>query len=183
MPVQFVRGTATDYAMASTHAGPSASTALVGAIEGALQLAVAGGYAHPQHISRLAAIADALEGMSLEEIESLYGRTHAQAAGEVLDGFSLKKLAKGALKFAPGASKLIQFVPGLGPIASTALDIAAKGASSVLKDRPRAAPARAPQGAGTPQSPMVPPPGPTNPFPSVEAFARQGRICIPATWE
>jgi len=188
MPLQFVKGHATDYAMATTQAAPSATTALVGAIEGALQLAVAGGYAHPQHINRLAAIADALEGMPLDEIASLYGDAHAQAAGEVLDGFSFKKLAKGALKtglkFAPMASKLVQFVPGVGPIASSALDIAAKGAQALSKGRPAAArPSPIARGAGTPQSPAVPAPGPKNPFPSVEAYARQGRLCIPATWE
>lgn len=188
MPLQFVRGHATDYAMATTQAAPSATTALVGAIEGALQLAVAGGYAHPQHINRLAAIADALEGMPLEEIAELYGNTHAQAAGEVLDGFSFKKLAKGALKaglkMAPMASKLVQFVPGVGPIASSALDIAAKGAQALSKGGGRR-PAQSPiaRGQGTPESPAVPAPGPRNPFPSVEAFARQGRLCIPATWE
>lgn len=189
MPLQFVRGQPTDYAMATSHAAPSATTALVGAIEGALQLAVAGGYAHPQHINRLAAIADALEGIPLDEIAGLYGNSHAQAAGEVLDGFSLKKFAKGALKtglkMAPMASKLVQFVPGIGPIASSALDIAAKGASMLNKPgAPRgAAPSPIARGAGTPSSPAVPAPGPSNPFPSVEAFARQGRLCIPATWE
>jgi hypothetical protein len=126
--------------------------------------------------------------MPLDEIAELYGNTHAQAAGEVLDGFSFKKLAKGALKtglkFAPMASKLVQFVPGVGPIASSALDIAAKGAQALSKGRPAAGrPSPIARGQGTPQSPAVPAPGPNNPFPSVEAFARQGRLCIPATWE
>lgn len=187
MPLQFVKGHPTDYAMATTQAGPSASAALVGAIEGALQLAVAGGYAHPQHINRMAAIADALEGIPLEQIEELYGRTHAQAAGEVLDGFSFKKLAKGALKaglkMAPMASKLVQFVPGIGPVASSALDIAAKGASMMQKGGGGSRQSPISRGAATPESPAVPAAGPRNPFPSVEAFARQGRICIPATWE
>lgn len=181
MPFQFVKGHPTDYAIATTQSAPSATTALVGAIEGALQLAVAGGYAHPQHINRLAAIADALEGIPLEEIAGLYGDSHAQAAGEVLDGFSFKKLAKGALKPVPMASKLVQFVPGVGPIASSALDIAAKTASKLTTSKGRKAPIA--RGAGTPSSPAVPAEGPSNPFPSVSAFARQGRICIPATWE
>jgi hypothetical protein len=195
MPMQFVKGHPTDYAIATTQAAPSASAALVGAIEGALQLAVAGGYAHPQHINRLAAIADALEGIPLEEIAACYGDEHAAAAQEAVVGFSLKKLAKGALKtglkMAPMASKLVQFVPGIGPVASSALDIAAKGASMLQKGKGaadvvrQAARAAAPfsRGAATPESPAVPSAGPRNPFPSVEAFARQGRICIPATWE
>lgn len=201
MPLQFVRGCATDYALATTQAGPTATAALVGAIEGALQLAVAGGHADPAHVNRLAAIADALEGMPLHEIAELYGAQHAQAAGEVLAGFDIKKFGKSALKtglkFAPMASKLVQFVPGIGPVASSALDIAAKGAQMALtasdisaakKQAARAA-ARAAQpspiayGAATPTSPAVPAAGPLNPFPSVESYARQGRICIPATWE
>jgi hypothetical protein len=125
--------------------------------------------------------------MPLDEIAELYGNKHAQAAGEVLDGFSSKKLAKGALKtglkMAPMASKLVQFVPGVGPIASSALDIAAKGAQALSKGGGGARPSPIARGAGTPQSPAVPAPGPMNPFPSVEAYARQGRLCIPATWE
>ncbi len=185
MPLQFVKGHPTDYAIATTQAAPGATQALVGAIEGALQLAVAGGYAHPQHINRLAAIADALEGMSLDDIAELYGATHAKAAHDAVVGFSFGGLAKGLLKkavpFAPMASKLVQFVPGVGPIASSALDIAAKAAPMLMKEgggKPRFK-----GGAGTPESPAVPADSPTNPFPSVSAFARQGRICIPATWE
>ena len=177
-----------DYAMATLHTAPLASTALVGAIEGALELAIAGGYAHPAHVSRLAAIADAVEGIPLEEIAACYGDEHAEAARQFVGAFGfVKKLAKGALKAMPMASKLIQFVPGIGPIASSALDITAKAAKMAQRGGGgRAAPALAApaaRGAGTPESPMVPPPGPKNPFPSVESFARQGRLCIPATWE
>ena len=157
MPFQFVKGHPTDYAIATTQAGPDALTALVGAINGALQLAVSGGYAHPQHINRLAAIADALEGIPLEEIAELYGQNHAQAAGEVV-GFSfgglLKKAGKLAIKATPLASKAVQFIPGIGPVASSALDIAAKGAQMMQKGgggKPKIA-----RGAGTPASPAVP---------------------------
>ena len=181
----------TDYAMATLHSAPLASTALVGAIEGALQLAIAGGYAHPAHISRLAAIADAIEGVPLDQIAACYGHEHAVAAQQVIGSF-FGKLAKGvksaaslvpggsmALKLATGplGKKLIQFVPGVGPIASTALDLA----PGVLKAMQKGG--GSPRGAGTPASPMVPPAGDKNPFPSVEAFARQGKLCIPATWE
>lgn len=184
MPMQFVNGQATDYAMTTTQSAHSASDALVGALVGALELAVAGGYAHPEHIKRMAAIVDAIEGTPIDEIAGLYGENHARAAKEVIVGFSFGKLAKGALrsaiKLAPIASKAVQFVPGIGPIASSAIDVTTAAAKQIpldSKGRP------APRGAGTPESPAVPPPGPRNPFPSVEAFARQGRICIPATWE
>jgi hypothetical protein len=166
--------TPTDYAMATLHTAPLASTALVGAINGALELAVAGGYAHPAHIARLAAIADAVEGVPLDEVAACYGDEHARAAQEVIGSF-FGKVAKFAT--GPIASKLVSFVPGVGPLASSALDVARGAASALSKG---GAPAR---GKGTPESPMVPPAGPRNPFPSVEAFARQGRICIPATWE
>lgn len=168
-----------DYAMATLHTAPVASTALVGAIEGALELAIAGGYAHPAHVNRLAAIADAIEGIPLQEIAQCYGDEHAAAAEQALVGFSLKGLAKGVAKAAtsPMGSKLIRFVPGIGPVASTALDIAHDASKGKGKGKPK------PTGKGTPDSPMVPPPGPKNPFPSVESYARQGRLCIPCTFE
>lgn len=170
-----------DYAMASIQHGATPQQALVGAIEGALQLAIAGGYAPQSHISRLAAIADAVEGIPLDEVAACYGEEHARAAAEVVGAFGfLKKSAKGLVKAMPMASKLVKFVPGVGPLASTALDVTSK----LVQKRGgggRAAPA--PRGQGTPQSPVVPPPGPTNPFPSVESWARQGRLCIPATFE
>lgn len=185
--------TPTDYAMTTLHTAPLASTALVGAINGALELAIAGGYAHPAHISRLAAIADAVEGVPLDEVAACYGDEHAIAAEQVIGSFfgKLANVAKQGLSFVPGGSaalklatgplgsKLIQFIPGVGPIASTALDLAKGPLASALSRG--GAPAR--QGAGTPSSPIVPPQGPHNPFPSVEKFAREGRICIPATWE
>lgn len=167
-----------DYAMATLHTAPLASTALVGAIEGALELAIAGGYAHPAHISRLAAIADAVEGIPLDEIAQCYGDEHAAAAEQAVVGMFgglAKGLMKGAGKIikAPMASKLVRFVPGIGPVASTALDIAQSQSKGKAK----------PKGKGTPADPMVPPPGPKNPFPSVENYARQGRLCIPCTFE
>jgi hypothetical protein len=174
-----------DYAMSTLHTAPVASTALVGAIEGALELAIAGGYSTPGHINRLAAIADAVEGVPLDEIAACYGDEHAEAARQFIGAFGfVKKLAKGAVKALPMASKLVKFVPGIGPVASSALDITAKAAKSLQRRAAtRAQPARAPQGAGTPASPIVPPPSPTNPFPSVESYARQGMLCIPATWQ
>jgi hypothetical protein len=167
--------------MASIQHGATPQQALVGAIEGALQLAIAGGYAPQSHVSRLAAIADAVEGVPLDEVAACYGEEHARAAAEVVGAFGfLKKIAKGAVKAMPMASKLVKFVPGVGPLASTALDVTSK---LVAKKGGGARAAVVPRGQGTPQSPVVPPPGPTNPFPSVESWARQGRLCIPATFE
>jgi hypothetical protein len=177
--------TPTDYAMATLHSDPVASTALTGAIEGACRLGIAGGFAHPAHIARLNAIAEAIEGEDIRDIAARYGEQHALAAAEVVGSF-FGKIAKGASSFVkkvPGAGmalklatsplgkKAISFIPGIGPVASTALSILPKGGGGA---RPAAPAARA---APTVQA------QPMNPFPSVEAYARQGRLCIPATWE
>jgi hypothetical protein len=133
----------------------------------------------------------------LDEIAACYGEEHAQAAAQVVGSF-FGKIARGvqsAAKMIPGGSmalklatgplgkKLIQFIPGVGPIASTALDLAPGALKAMQRGGSPARGAPAARGAGTPASPVVPAPGPTNPFPSVEAFARQGKLCIPATWE
>jgi hypothetical protein len=186
--------TPTDYAMATLHSSPVASTALVGAIEGACRLAIAGGYAHPAHIARLNAIADAIEGVDIRDVADTYGREHAIAAAQVVGSF-FGKIAKGAsslVKVVPGAStalklaqtglgkRAISFMPGIGPIASTALDILPKGGGGARAP----APARAATPAAAPaQAAQAVTAQPMNPFPSVEAYARQGRLCIPATWE
>lgn len=170
--------TPTDYAMATLHSDPVASTALVGAIEGACRLAIAGGYAHPEHIARLNAIADAIEGVDLREVADMYGEGHAIAAAEVVGSFFGKlakgagSLAKGALKIAasPIGKKAISFIPGVGPVASAALSRAPSGGGGGNKKAGQPAPAKVIA-------------QPMNPFPSVESYARQGRLCIPATWE
>ena len=107
-----------DTAMVSLHQSPVSSQAVVGAVRGAWRLGMASGYADPDQLRRLAAIADACEGMPYEEIEERYGPQHADAAAAVVGSFfgkafrGLKKfakkavmpLAKGALSFVPGGS-------------------------------------------------------------------------------
>jgi hypothetical protein len=181
--------TPTDYAMATLHSSPLASTALVGAIDGACRLAIAGGYADPEHIKRLNAIADMIQGADARDVATLYGVEHALAGCEVVGSF-FGKIAKGAsslAKVVPGGSlalklasgplgkKALQFIPGIGPIASSALELA-PGALKALQKGGGAAPSRGAVPAAAAAQPM-------NPFPSVEAYARQGRLCIPATWE
>jgi hypothetical protein len=118
--------TPTDIAMATLHANPVAHTALTGAIEGACRLGVLGGYAHKNHIDRLCCIADAVEGASYSQLARVYGPEHAHAAQQYVSGFfdDLGKIVKNVV--APIASKVVQFIPGVGPIASTAIDVAAK---------------------------------------------------------
>lgn len=114
----------TDYAIATLHTAPVASTALVGALDGACRLALAGGYADPDHINRLSAIADACEGHSLEEIAEVYGEEHAAAAGQIVGSFfgSLFKAVTApirAVTHLPIIRNVMPFaklIPGIGPV-------------------------------------------------------------------
>jgi len=102
-------------AMTALHTAPVANTALTGAISDACELAAVCGAAHPDHIDSLCAIADACEGATYEDLAHIYGPQHAARARQVLGSLfgGLKKLARGAVKF----------IPGVGPIADTALDM------------------------------------------------------------
>lgn len=125
----------TDYAMVSLHSDPVASTALTGAIVGACKLGIAGGFAHPAHIRRLAAIADACEGVPFDEIAACYGEENALVAQQVVGGSFLgkvRKLAKKGLRVATApasfvtktAASVVKHVPGVGPIAAKTLNTA-----------------------------------------------------------
>jgi hypothetical protein len=102
----------TDYAMVSLHSTPVASTALTGAIDTAVQLADAAGFAHPDHILRLKCIADAIDGCPAYELANNYGAEHARAAKQIVGSFfgSIAKLAKSAVK--AGLPLAASFVPG-----------------------------------------------------------------------
>lgn len=110
-------------AMATLHQAPVASTALTGCINGAIDLALNGEYAAEEHINRLCCIADAIEGADWDELAHIYGEEDADAAVQVVGSF-FGSIAKMASKALPVVSKAVQFVPGVGPVASTALDIA-----------------------------------------------------------
>jgi hypothetical protein len=66
--------------MATLHVAPLAATALNGAIEGAIELANLGGYAHPDHLARLGCIAGRLRGHSSQALGRVYGEGHVRAA-------------------------------------------------------------------------------------------------------
>jgi len=110
----------TDYAMVSLHSSPVASTALVGAIMGAIEVGEAAGIADPEHLDRLCCIADHLEGYDHDELEHIYGTEHADAAVQLVGSFfgKLKNIASKGLRL---AAPMASFVPGVGPIASSAL--------------------------------------------------------------
>jgi hypothetical protein len=122
---------AADYAMVALHAEPVASTALTGSIDGAIRLAKAAGFAHPEHVKRLECLGDAIEGASFNELADLYGEEHARAAQQVIGSFfgKLKNIAKKAGNFAMKsvAPMAASFVPG----GSAALQ-AAKSITSMI---------------------------------------------------
>jgi hypothetical protein len=124
----------TDYAMVSLHASPVASNALTGAVEGAIELAEAAGFAHPDHLDRLCCLGDALDGADYEELARLYGEEHAQVVGHMLGSFfgGLKKLAKKGFQGVTSLAKMAapmaaSFIPG----GSAALSLAQKGLSMI----------------------------------------------------
>lgn len=126
----------TEYAMTALHGHALPPAAVVGALEGAVKLGIAAGFANPDHIARIGAICDTIEGIPYDEVAACYGDEHADAArvfvGSVFSKAwkGIKKGAKGAYrgvkKIAPVASRVLKFVPGFGPIASEALDFAFK---------------------------------------------------------
>lgn len=121
--------TASDYAMTVLHTAPVASTALTGCLDGAVRFAEIVGFSCEEHLDKLAAISDRAAGVGYAELANVYGHETAQRAEEVVGslfgglGRMLKKVASPLEKI---ASKALQFVPGVGPIASASLDMAAK---------------------------------------------------------
>lgn len=140
----------TDIAMVSLHASPISSQALVGAIEGAIMLGRCNG-ANPEHLDRLRAVSDMCQGATWEDVAEVYGYEHADAASNVVGSF-FKRLFKpknllrtliNPARLLPGGKMLdpeniiknkmmrglvtkgLQFIPGVGPIASTAFETAA----------------------------------------------------------
>ena len=109
----------------------------------------------------MAAIADACEGASWEDLAEEYGAEHATAAGALVNGFfggmrrKLKKLARprtlanmAMLPFGgrrvvqklapivmPLAEKALPFVPGVGPAASLALQYASPMLQRAIQER------------------------------------------------
>lgn len=139
----------TDIAMVSLHQSPVSDQAIVGAIRGAWRLGVASGTADPNHLRRLAAIADMCEGCDYEEVARRYGAEHAEAAGAVVGSFfgkafrSLKKVAKKGLRsLAKVAPSALSFVPGVGPVARLAFKAASPLLRNVLKHKKHIHPVR-----------------------------------------
>src|SRR6185369_3715817 len=122
----------TDVAMTALHTAPLAATALTGAIDGVCHLGTIAGFANESDLHKLGAISDMLEGMSIGEAREIYGDEAAEAARHFVGSFwsAIKSVAKVAL---PIVSKVTQFVPGIGPVISTAVDYASKGVDALDK--------------------------------------------------
>lgn len=115
-----------DAAMVSTHGSGSSSSAVVGALLGARDLAVVCGYGNPEELKRLSALAEACEGAPWEDLAATYGKEHADAAASIVGSFfgkalrKIGKVAKGAVKL---ASPALSLVPG-GSLATAAFNAA-----------------------------------------------------------
>lgn len=100
-----------------------ASQSIVGACRGAVRLAEESDMVDGDVIDRVEVIGHYIAGVPLERLREIYGDEHALAAEQVGAGF-FKMLGRGLKKVAlPLTKKLVQFIPGIGPIASTALDM------------------------------------------------------------
>lgn len=130
-----------DIAMASLHASPIPDQALVGSLEGMIALGSAS-HAPEEQLDRLRCLSDMVQGATWEECAACYGPAYADAAGAIVGSFfkklgrKIKKgfrgLAKTALKVAPFA---MSFIPGVGPIASKALQAASPVLQNLIEKR------------------------------------------------
>jgi hypothetical protein len=115
-----------DAAMVSTHGAQRSSSAVIGSLLGARDLAVCCGYGEPDELKRLSAIAEACEGAPWEDLAATYGAEHANAASSIVGSFfgkalrKIGKVAKGAVKL---ASPALSLVPG-GSLATAAFNAA-----------------------------------------------------------
>jgi hypothetical protein len=127
-----------DYAMTALTRHRSAGQAIVGAIEGACKIGIASGTASRDHVNRLCAIADAIEGVDIEHIAACYGDEHALAAQQVVGSLwgKLKKAAKSVANTAAKGISVVapvaKFIPGVSQ-AFSAYDLA-KGAYGQFKN-------------------------------------------------
>lgn len=116
-------------AMVALHSAPLASQAIVGALRGAVRTNDLIELADQQTLDLADGIADAFEGADWSELAGLYGEEAADGIAEVVGAFWDD--------IADVASKAVQFIPGVGPIASTAIDVTHDIVKEATKDRPK----------------------------------------------
>jgi hypothetical protein len=130
----------TDVAMASLHASPTSSQAVVGACAGLVDLGEANDV-DDDVLDRAAAIADACDGADWFELADEYGEEHATAAGQVVGSFfgGLAKIAKTAINPFNAAAKAARIIPGVGPALSRGMGSFMPTTENILKYGPQAA--------------------------------------------
>ncbi len=154
-----------DVAMASLHASPVSSEAIVGACDGLITLAEANGQGQFA-IDRAAAIRDACDGYDWYDLAQEYGPDHATAAGQVVGSFfrSLGRMVK-RINPVKVLSKAVSFVPGVGPVASMALDAASPALQKLVQSGHHLPPPKAaPPGMPTYGTPPAAAPLAAHPF-------------------
>jgi hypothetical protein len=82
----------TDVAMVSLHASPISSQSIVGACDGLIRLGEANDV-DDDVLDRAAAIRDACDGATWEDLADEYGEDHATAAGQLVHGFFTRPIS------------------------------------------------------------------------------------------
>jgi hypothetical protein len=138
-----------DIAMVSLHRSPVSSQAIVGACRGGMRLGAESRMVGHDHLDRVACIADACDGADYDELAEVYGDEHAQAAMQIVGSFfssitkPFKKLAR--VVTSPLGQTALSFIPGVGPVAASALRMASPALQKMLA-RGGASPRRVPRG-------------------------------------
>jgi hypothetical protein len=127
-----------DIAMVSLHQSPVSSQAIVGACRGGMRLGAESEMVDPEHLDRVSCIADACDGADYNELAAVYGHEHARAATQLVGSFfshlNPMKLVRSAASFAtsPLGQQALSFIPGIGPVAATALHYASPALKKML---------------------------------------------------
>ena len=162
LPWHWVPGTRpVDVAMASLHASPVSSEAIIGACHGLIELGEANDVDDEQ-LDRAAAIRDCCDGADWYELAREYGPEHATAAGQLVGSFFGsfgRKLGRFVKKINPVAlaERAVSFIPGVGPLASMALHTASPMLQKLIAHGHQLPPAaHAPPGLPTYGTPLPP---------------------------
>ncbi len=125
-----------DIAMVSLHQSPVSSQAITGACRGGARLGAVSELVPEEHLDRVSCIADACDGADWNELAEVYGQEHATAAMQVVGSFfsSLAKPFKSVARLASGplGQTALSFIPGVGPVAATALKYASPALQKML---------------------------------------------------
>jgi hypothetical protein len=116
---------------------PVSDQAVVGALEGAIALGRCNG-ADEEHLDRLRAVSDILQGADWEDVASVYGPDYADQAGMTVGRLFGKRLRRRLGKFAKGAGRAARgftrdVVLPLAPMAANLIPGAGPGVSMALK--------------------------------------------------